>query len=161
MNMTLCKECGKEIADSASSCPHCGAARNVPRASLTTWELYKEFWAKWIVFEGRVRRRDYLLVNLINWGVMLAAMCIGVLANEPSFTLFTSFYMIIIIIPTLSMSVRRLHDIGRSGLWYLAMLIPVLGIIPCIALLCFAGQSGWNRYGPDPKVPEYLQRLGG
>ena len=59
------------------------------------------------------------------------------------------------LIPTIALGVRRLHDIGKSGLWYLLILVPLVG--PVILLIWFCptvGTMARNAYGPDPKVAE-------
>jgi uncharacterized membrane protein YhaH (DUF805 family) len=55
------------------------------------------------------------------------------------------------VVPTLAASVRRLHDTGRSGWFYLLSLIPFVGGIINIVLLVLPGETGPNRFGPDPK----------
>lgn len=53
------------------------------------------------------------------------------------------------LIPGISIGVRRLHDMGRSGWWLLIALIPLVGIILLIVWFCQPGQDGTNKYGPD------------
>ena len=55
------------------------------------------------------------------------------------------------LIPSLSVSVRRLHDVDRSGWWLLLALIPILGWIVLIVWNCTDGTRGTNQFGPDPK----------
>lgn len=60
-----------------------------------------------------------------------------------------------VLIPLLGVSVRRLHDTGRSGWYVLLGLIPFLGSIPLIVLLSIDGDRGENIYGADPKIERY------
>lgn len=60
-------------------------------------------------------------------------------------------YVLAVILPSIALSVRRLHDIGRSGLWALIGLLPV-GVIVLLVLACIEGERGNNTYGPDPKM---------
>jgi uncharacterized membrane protein YhaH (DUF805 family) len=55
-------------------------------------------------------------------------------------------------LPSLSVVVRRLHDVGKSGWFYLIILIPLLGIIWMLVLLVSNGNVGENKYGADPKA---------
>jgi uncharacterized membrane protein YhaH (DUF805 family) len=49
-------------------------------------------------------------------------------------------------------AVRRLHDTGRSGLWLLVLFVPILGALILVVFLLLNGESGTNRYGPNPKL---------
>ena len=62
-------------------------------------------------------------------------------------------YSLIILLPTIAVSVRRMHDIGRSGAYILLSFIPYVGSIIWIVLTVLDGQPGDNEYGPDPKAP--------
>lgn len=69
-------------------------------------------------------------------------------------------YLLAAFLPGIALTVRRFHDQNRSGWWYVALaipsVIPLLGVIPAIALLVFMfmpGTAGGNRFGPDPKDP--------
>jgi uncharacterized membrane protein YhaH (DUF805 family) len=55
-------------------------------------------------------------------------------------------------LPSLSVVVRRLHDVGKSGWFYLIILIPLIGIIWMLVLLVSNGDVGENKYGADPKA---------
>ena len=59
-----------------------------------------------------------------------------------------------LIIPTLAVGARRLHDVGKSGWMLLVSLIPVIGGIWLLILLITEGEKGDNQYGPDPKADE-------
>jgi uncharacterized membrane protein YhaH (DUF805 family) len=65
------------------------------------------------------------------------------------------FYVIVGLLhflPSLSVVVRRLHDVGKSGWFYLIILIPLIGIIWMLVLLVSNGNVGENKYGADPKA---------
>jgi uncharacterized membrane protein YhaH (DUF805 family) len=55
-------------------------------------------------------------------------------------------------IPSLAVIVRRLHDVGKSGWFYLIVLIPLIGFIWLLILYCTEGQKEDNKWGPDPKA---------
>ena len=73
------------------------------------------------------------------------------LVTELGFGMISIVYSLLLLIPSLAVGVRRLHDTGRSGWWLLIVFVPIVG---AIALLVFAVQdseSGHNEYGPNPK----------
>ncbi|MBP5457549.1 MAG: DUF805 domain-containing protein, partial [Paludibacteraceae bacterium] len=59
------------------------------------------------------------------------------------------------IIPTISVTIRRLHDVNKSGWHFFNILKPIVGIIWLLVLLFKAGDKGDNKYGPDPKAIEF------
>jgi uncharacterized membrane protein YhaH (DUF805 family) len=65
-----------------------------------------------------------------------------------------SLYSLAVLVPSIAVGARRLHDIGRSGWWQLIGLVPILGWIVLIVWAATAGDSGSNRFGPDPKLGE-------
>jgi uncharacterized membrane protein YhaH (DUF805 family) len=65
--------------------------------------------------------------------------------------LLSGIYGLAVLIPTLAVSVRRLHDIDRSGWWILIGLVPLLGVIVLLVFALLEGTPGDNRYGPNPK----------
>jgi uncharacterized membrane protein YhaH (DUF805 family) len=65
-----------------------------------------------------------------------------------------SFYSLAVLIPSLAVSIRRLHDTGKSGWWILLGVIPIINFIGIFVLLFFYvqdSQAGENQYGPNPK----------
>ena len=115
---------------------------------------YLEVLRKYAVFGGRARRKEYWMFLLFN---ILISIALGVV--EGMFGLVTEFgigmismvYALLLLIPSLAVGVRRLHDTGRSGWWLLIAFVPFVG---AIALLVFAVQdseSGHNEYGANPK----------
>ena len=100
-------------------------------------------------FEGRAHRTEYWMFILINTFV-------GIGINLLEWTLATGgiiglLYTLAVLIPSVAVSVRRLHDIGRSGWWLLISLIPLLGVIVILVFHCLESEPGDNDYGPDPK----------
>lgn len=107
---------------------------------------------KYAVFSGRARRSEYwyfalfvMIISFILYGVDYLVLDAG----ESGFALFSSVFSLAILLPTIGVSVRRLHDIGKSGLWYLIAFIPFGGLV----LLYFFVQDSepGNQYGPCPK----------
>lgn len=92
-------------------------------------------------FNGRARRSEFWYFILFTLLISLSLEVIGLLVH---FMWLDTIYTLATLIPTIAVSVRRMHDVGKSG-WF--NLIPVYGII----LSCQAGDIGNNLYGPDPK----------
>jgi uncharacterized membrane protein YhaH (DUF805 family) len=65
---------------------------------------------------------------------------------------FGAIYSLAVLIPSLAVSVRRLHDTNRTGWWVLIGLIPLVGTIILIVFLATDSQPGENQYGPNPKT---------
>lgn len=105
---------------------------------------YIEAWKKYAVFDGRSTRSEYWLFTL---GNMLAGVIFGLLGAE----LLSALYTLAALIPGIAVSVRRLHDIGRSGWWLLIVLLPIVGLIVWIVFMVTDSQPGGNQYGGNPK----------
>ena len=67
-------------------------------------------------------------------------------------TILTNVYSLAVLIPSLAVSVRRLHDIDRSGWFILIIFIPIVGIIWLLILYVREGTPGENQYGSNPKL---------
>jgi uncharacterized membrane protein YhaH (DUF805 family) len=104
---------------------------------------YLEVLKKYAVFSGRARRKEFWMFVLINF-------IIGVVLSFISDYLSYA-YSLAVFIPGLAVSVRRLHDIGKSGWWIFINLVPLIGWIWYILLAVADGQAGENQYGPNPK----------
>jgi uncharacterized membrane protein YhaH (DUF805 family) len=110
---------------------------------------------KYAVFSGRARRKEYwffLLFNLIFLAV--ATILDSVLklnfGRLPYGWIYT-VYAVAVIIPSLAVAIRRLHDVGKSGWWLLIALVPFIGAIWLLVLYVKDSQPGENAYGPNPK----------
>ena len=98
-------------------------------------------------FSGRARRKEYWMFTLIQMVVL-----IGVMILDTVFGTSPVVYIIAVlahIIPGIAVSVRRLHDVGKSGWMVLISLIPFVGAIVLIVFLCMAGEQSDNDYGPS------------
>lgn len=108
---------------------------------------YKDMWVNWNNFSGRTRRSGYWYAFLAN---CLVALVLTVLAGiiRP-LSIVGSLYDLVVLIPFIALAVRRLHDGGHSGWWYLLVLT---GIGAIVLLVWFCQDSGPdNKYGPSPK----------
>lgn len=107
-------------------------------------------------FNGRARRKEYWMFLLFNIIFAIVAMMIdgGIgtnMAPLPYGYVYIA-YALVTFIPGLAVAVRRLHDIGKSGWWILIALVPLIGGIWLLVLLCTDSQPGDNAYGPNPKA---------
>jgi uncharacterized membrane protein YhaH (DUF805 family) len=116
---------------------------------------YLEALKKYAVFAGRSRRKEYWYFVLFTVIVSVVLSGIDLLLGTYSFSsnvgLLSGIYALAIIIPTLAVSVRRLHDIDRTGWWVLINLVPVIGSIVLLVFAVLDGTPGGNRFGPNPK----------
>ena len=109
---------------------------------------------KYATFSGRARRKEYWMFLLINLVVSVALALIDSLigsVSESGMGLLSSVYSIGVLIPSLALSVRRLHDIGRTGWWVLISIIPVIGAVVLLVFMLLDSEPGSNRYGANPK----------
>ncbi|MGR7023483.1 DUF805 domain-containing protein [Geodermatophilus sp. URMC 62] len=104
---------------------------------------------QYATFTGRARRAEYWWFALFSVLVVMVAAIIDVAIDVPLFQLVVSLGLLV---PSLAVGVRRLHDTDRSGLWLLIGLVPFGGIV-LLVFYCLEGQRHPNRYGPDPKTP--------
>ena len=108
-------------------------------------------------FKGRARRTEYWMFTLVNVIISLSLVMIdgkmGVsIFDDIAYGYLTLFYSLAVFIPGLAVTVRRLHDIGKSGWWYLVGLIPLIGGIWLLILLVTEGVPQENEYGSNPKA---------
>ncbi len=104
---------------------------------------------KYAIFEGRARRKEYWYFVLFSSLLTFLFAFISAYFNNLS---LYYIYVLSIIIPSISVGVRRMHDVNKSG-WYI--LIPIYNLI----LYCTPGTEGPNQYGSDPKRPEFEEFL--
>lgn len=100
-------------------------------------------------FNGRARRKEYWMFTL---GNLIVAVVIGVVAGLIKFPLLVSLYGLAVVVPGLAVCVRRLHDIGKSGWWVFIGLVPVIGDIWLLVLMCLDGEPKENQWGANPKA---------
>ena len=112
----------------------------------------------YVDFDGRASRKEYWMFVVFYLAIYIGASIVGAILGAVSDTLAllvslgVMLFGLGIILPSLGIAVRRLHDTGRSGWFILLGLIPLAGLI----VLYFAileGDAGPNEYGPDPLDP--------
>ena len=118
-------------------------------------EWFMKALKKYAVFEGRAQRKEYwfyiLFFILFAIVVSLAENALGLADPETGSGPLSLVYSLALLVPSIAVAVRRLHDTGRSGWWILIGLIPVAGAIVLIVFYVFDSEPGDNQYGPNPK----------
>jgi uncharacterized membrane protein YhaH (DUF805 family) len=112
-------------------------------------------------FDGRATRSEYWYFILFYFILALIVTLVDVLVINPMLGLTPEqaqqggILQIILglglLIPTLALTIRRLHDIGKSGWWFLIVLIPIIGALVLIYFYVQDSQAGSNIYGENPK----------
>jgi uncharacterized membrane protein YhaH (DUF805 family) len=114
-------------------------------------------------FKGRARRKEYWFFMMFNMVFLIVAIIIdnvlGTLPDEFPFGLFYLLYVLAIFIPGLAVTVRRLHDIGKSGWYYFVILIPFIGGIWLLVLLLTDSIPGENQYGLNSKESHFVNSI--
>jgi uncharacterized membrane protein YhaH (DUF805 family) len=113
-------------------------------------EAYKKALRHYADFGGRAARREFWLYTLMLF-LMLAASSIieGAILQGITGGAITLLINLFHIVPSIAVSARRLHDIGKSGWWLFLMLIPLVGSIILLVFYCTRSRGG-NEYGPSP-----------
>lgn len=103
--------------------------------------------SNYATFSGRARRSEYWWFSVLY--MVGAFLVIGgsVALAEP----LLSVLLLALVVPMLSVSVRRLHDTGKSGRRMLMALIPLVGPVVYLVGMAVDGDPGTNRFGPSPK----------
>ncbi len=111
---------------------------------------------KYAVFGGRSRRREYWFFALFSTVIALVLALIdgalGTFDSSLGLGLLSGIYGVAILLPSIAVSVRRLHDIDRTGWWVLISLVPIIGAVVLLVFAVLDSTPGSNRYGPNPKT---------
>lgn len=129
-------------------------ATPTPEPSPLGWYLL--VLKRYVQFEGRARRKEY-------WYFVLFSIIASLLLSGIDRALHTtsgngsgvlsSLYSLAVLLPSIAVGVRRLHDTSRTGWWILIGLIPIVGFIVLLVFFCQDSDAGTNAYGPNPKLP--------
>lgn len=112
---------------------------------------------KYATFAGRARRKEYWMFALVNFVICVALAIAGMVMLGKSqnsalaMDAVLGVYLLLILLPSLAVTVRRLHDTGRSGWWFWIQLVPFVGPIVLFVFTVLDGTPGTNAYGPSPK----------
>ena len=117
---------------------------------------YLQALKKYADFSGRARRKEYWFFVLFNIIIsVVLTVCdvfMGTYSAAASIGILTGIYTLAVLIPGIAVTVRRLHDTGRSGWWILIILVPLIGAIVLLIFMLIDSQAGTNAYGPSPKT---------
>ena len=160
-----CRKCGELLNDSAKFCTACGApvesgetvinpvhqpaedcvheGHVVDSAkSLGFLEAVKRVFQHYADFKGRARRSEYWWFTLFN--IIVSSILSAIVPD------FAWIWSLVVLVPGIAVVVRRLHDVGKRGWFYLWILVPLAGyIIMLIQLLKDSAPD--NQWGPNPK----------
>jgi uncharacterized membrane protein YhaH (DUF805 family) len=106
-------------------------------------------WKKYATFSGRASRKEYWMFFLFNFLFAFGLQIVdAVLGTEG---VLGGLYALAALLPSWAVVTRRMHDIGKSGWWWLIAFIPLVGAIVLLVFMCKDSEPGDNAYGPNPK----------
>ncbi len=110
--------------------------------------------SNYVTFSGRAQRSEYwwfvLFAGLSSVAAAILDNLLGLTSGIEGDGPIQILVGLALVLPTISVAVRRLHDIDRSGWWILISLIPIIGFLIFLVFACRRGTDGANRFGPDP-----------
>jgi uncharacterized membrane protein YhaH (DUF805 family) len=112
-------------------------------------EWYLKVLKNYVGFTGRARRREYWYFALFNLAISVV---LGLIQSAFDTTVLTALYSLAVLLPSLAVAVRRLHDTDRSGWWLLIGLIPFVGFIVLLVFMLLDSTPGTNQFGSSPKA---------
>ncbi|GAB2641002.1 DUF805 domain-containing protein [Kribbella swartbergensis] len=128
-------------------------------------QWYIDVLKKYAVFSGRARRKEYWMFVLFN---VIISIILGIIdriigtdfGNNSGNGWLSTIYSLAVLVPSIAVGIRRMHDTNRSGWWVLINLVPCIGWIWFIVLAAQEGTAGDNQHGPDPKAAERFGQPG-
>lgn len=105
--------------------------------------------SKYSTFSGRATRSEYWFFTLFYSLVIFATFWLSIIFDYEFIAFLSVAIWLALLLPTISVLVRRLHDTGKSGWWYWISLVPFVGIV-LIVFLCQQSELAPNKYGPAP-----------
>lgn len=124
-------------------------------------------YSKFFTLKGRASRSEYWWFMLFYYVMAIVAFTADVYLYDPTlpptlnpFAYFTSFWLLANIIPQFTVTIRRLHDSGKSGFWWLVVFIPAIGGLILFVLMVLDSEHNENYYGPPPFGPRGTRYAG-
>lgn len=108
-------------------------------------------------FSGRARRKEFWMFMLVSFLVSLGISVLAMMLRPLS--VLTWVYSLAVLVPSVAVGTRRLHDTGRSGWMQLLLLIPIVGFIIVLIFWCQDSAPGDNAYGPNPKTSSPIEAV--
>ncbi len=118
---------------------------------------------KFATFDGRARRSEFWWFALFTTIVQVIASIIdrAILGADSQVGVVAGIAWLALIVPSLAVGARRLHDTGRSGWWQLLSLIPLVGTIILIIWWAKDGDTAPNQHGINPKTTDAVTNVVG
>ena len=164
-----CSACNTTNPEGAQFCSNCGASLGAyptggdwarydqPQQKVGFTNAISLGFNRYIKFSGRSTRAEYwwwvLFLVLADLLLSIVDIMMGTYDASSNNGLISGLFSLVTLIPSLSLGVRRLHDINRTGWWQL-MWVGIIFLIPLLVLLWWAikpSNDGTNKYGPDPR----------
>jgi uncharacterized membrane protein YhaH (DUF805 family) len=110
----------------------------------------------YVTLSGRAVRSEFWfwILFTVAGGIGAELVDYVLIPSWVSYSPFSGVFDIATFLPGIAVAVRRLHDIGRTGWWFLLVLVPLLGVVVLIYWWCIEGSRGYNRFGADPRPAE-------
>lgn len=135
------------------------------KPSMSLGESLTSVFNKYATFTGRARRSEYwwfsgcyfvlqIVFNFASLGMLAGVMSGEISYNDPSYSMFQTISVVLglgLLLPALAVTVRRFHDIGKSGWNILWAAIPLVGAIIVLVWMCQDSDVVANKYGESPK----------
>ena len=168
MNDTQCPTCGNDNRGDAQFCGRCGASL-IPGETSVGAELPMVGFGEAInrgvrnyaICSGRATRAEswwwvlFIVLAGIAFGVIDTVT--GTMGMFGDSGLLGQLFELAVLVPSLALAARRLHDINRTGWWLLLLFVLVIGWVVLIVWAIKRGDEGPNKYGPDPRQPTSQQ----
>lgn len=106
--------------------------------------------SNYVTFTGRAQRSQYWWFALFSFGTSLILNVVDGAIFGPQTAVLSALWSLAILLPSIAVGARRLHDLDRSGWWLLVAFVPILGALLLIYWFIQRGTEGPNQYGPDP-----------
>ena len=146
-------EGSREDAGIECECPMCGrdflleVVADAPKRLPNGFQWYLGIFRKYCRLRGRARRREFWWSFLVQFCALLVLTVVGEVFD---LRIIPILFIFITAIPMYAVQIRRLHDTNKSGWWYFLQFVPVVQIAYYV-WMATDGDSGRNRFGPDPK----------
>lgn len=138
------KGIGVDIVDAVKSVKTVNAEKFKNGFNQYFVEYLKTNYAK---FDGRISRRQYWMFAL--YSMIISIVLQVLIAILPIFAIIGLLYSLALLVPSVGLLIRRLHDINLSGWWLFIAVIPVIGAIALFLLLCTPGDAKANDFGSE------------
>jgi uncharacterized membrane protein YhaH (DUF805 family) len=130
-----------------------GSQKYPSKGTVMSW--YLKVLKQYADFEGRARRKEYWMFILFNilFSILAAVLdnVLGIAHPVTGYGPLYIIYVLVVFVPGIAVTARRLHDIGKSGWMLLLAFIPCVGGIILIVFFATDGNPGDNQYGANPK----------